>query len=193
MDYMCPICSSKQTEFQNINARLVLNQLNKLRIQCNICNTHMNREDLKKHECTVNCKANYLGCNVQLLYSELQNHHNICLLYAAHKIIIDKEQVINKLESDIISLKSDIEKQKEGFKKALNIWNSFPNKYKKDKGNAKSKIDNNSNDSNSDLCEAIIMSHNSERHNAKCNRPAKYKCMSIDGSFQYLCSTHSRS
>jgi rubredoxin len=56
MNYKCPICSTgEKSDFLPVGARIIHNQLNRLKVMCNACGTVTNRGDFEEH--TKKCES----------------------------------------------------------------------------------------------------------------------------------------
>jgi hypothetical protein len=77
-NYICPLCrKGKRNQYNIIKTRIILNQLNKILIKCNKCDTNMQRGEFNNHInlCMFNCP---LKCSTKINNKLFNEHKNIC-------------------------------------------------------------------------------------------------------------------
>ncbi len=146
-DYRCPCCSAgTQNEYANVKARMILNPLGSLRVQCSDCQKQMDRGDFEQHKpnCPVKCPqgcgedvprskvtehnatvclnvqvpctAKELGCTDIILRRNLQIHIQECK-YEQSRWIIEP------LKQEVISLRQHVEQLDDQYQQSLNELN----------------------------------------------------------------------
>ncbi len=133
-NYRCPSCrSGTENDYTKVTARLILNQLGRLRVQCSACKQKMTRGDFQEHipkcptpcphECgesvprasvtehetvcpnvQVPCAAKELGCIEVVPRGDLQNHAQVCRYEQSRWIIEPLKQDIASLETKLQQL-----------------------------------------------------------------------------------------
>jgi hypothetical protein len=128
-NYKCPTCGNGiEKDFNKINIRLVLNQLDKLKVQCSNCHFKLNRGDFKDHinicffSCPLNCgeiinrktfdnhknkcsnkvqvcPSYDIGCCFKAISKDLENHVKSCSFITLRPIIIEMLDKNKELEN----------------------------------------------------------------------------------------------
>ena|SRR3989338_11037923 len=76
--YHCPCCrAGTESEYTKVNARMILNLLGKLRVQCSRCSQQISRGDFEQHKpnCPILCPN---GCGENVPRSKLIEHTTVC-------------------------------------------------------------------------------------------------------------------
>jgi hypothetical protein len=132
--YKWPICrKGSNSEFVEVKIRALLNQLDRIKVKCNICLREVNRGDFKEHiricmfkcpldcgikiniksleqhktECVNNivyCSTSNIGCDIKIKRKDLENHLKVCI-WIMFKPIIDNFYNKFNLQSQTINSK----------------------------------------------------------------------------------------
>jgi hypothetical protein len=122
----CPTCRESLTleDFQPVNIRPFLNQLNQLLVKCKVCSTtNIQRGNFKDHamkcmKVNVSCPAAELNCNWTGQRDQLQDHTKTCSLIKIQSMISELNAKVKQQSEQIRFLYTILEKTSKNHKTA---------------------------------------------------------------------------
>ncbi len=76
VSWKCPNCrAGTESDYSEVNVRVVLNQLSRIPVICTSCNKQMQRGEFNSHKCESQCSR---GCGTTVESTDIREHELIC-------------------------------------------------------------------------------------------------------------------